>query len=121
MLAVLAALSLAAFPADSFQVKVNAPADLMLTVTYQVQTKTAVTRRVKGSTQFQVPAGELRLTVSSENPARDFHVEVSGPGRRIVGNGWGMCVVQIEANRNRINIKTDASGSCKPKASATRS
>jgi hypothetical protein len=120
MFALLAALSLAVFPADSFHVKVNAPADVMLTVTYQVKPQAAVTRRVKGSAQFQVPAGELRLTVASENQTRDFHVEVRGPGGRIVGNGWGACVVQIEANRNRIFITADLPGTCRSKPSATR-
>ena len=120
MLVLLASLSLAAFPVDSFRVKVTAPHDLRLTVTYNVDARPPVTRQVQGSAEFNIPHGEFRLTVSSDNQVKDFHVQVRGPGNRITGTGWGSCVVQIEADRRHVNVNADEDGACKSKIAAPR-
>ena len=120
MLFLLASLTLAAAPVDSFHVRVNAPADLPLTVTYRVHKQRPVIRRLTGSTEFQVPGEDIRLVVTSTTGSRDFEVQVRGPKRGINGSGRGSCAVEIDANRKGVTVNTDDTSACKSKSAAVR-
>ena len=121
MFVLLTLLSVTATPADSFRVKVTAPADVALTITYQVDKQQPVLRRVKGSTAFRIPSGNAHLTVGADRPGgKAFNVEIRSPGDRIVGDGNGDCAVEIKANRNSVDVKVDPQHACKRQSNTTR-